>query len=350
MRWRRAGGNPVTMLRWLASLVLLAHATAQAPAVPPSSVGSPAATDTTAAHGDDVPIGKAELAIDAGPVRLQVFTYRPANWSGQRLLFVMHGVLRNADEYRDHATGMADRFDALVVAPKFDSERFPSRLYQRGGILREDGTAAPPAEWTYARIPELATAVRTRTGKPDAQLFVIGHSAGGQFVVRMSAFQDTGAVRLVAANPGSVLLPTTDVPFGYGFGGLPKELANDTRLQRYLAAPLTLYLGTGDDHDDEWFDKSKEAMAQGSGRHQRGLCLYWTARTLAAVRGWPFGWRLVEAQGIEHDHEVMFAHAMCEVALFGEAAGKQGGAKPDATQPDAAKPDGKVAEPARGAR
>ncbi|MCU0866155.1 MAG: hypothetical protein MUC36_20415, partial [Planctomycetes bacterium] len=166
----------------------------------------------SAAVVGDVPIGKAELQVRTGPaerpVELQVFTYRPANWSGQRLLFVMHGVLRNADEYRDHAVGMADRFDALVVAPKFDEERFPSRAYQRGGLLREDGSLAPKEEWTYARIPELAAAIRTRTGKPDAQLYVIGHSAGGQFVVRMSAFQDTGAVRLVAANPGSVLLPT----------------------------------------------------------------------------------------------------------------------------------------------
>lgn len=270
-------------------------------------------------RSDDVPVGKAELRIVTGGHELAVFTYRPERWSGHRLLFVMHGVLRNADEYRDHAVGMADRFDALVVAPKFDSERFPSRAYQRGGILREDGSAAAPADWTYARIPELAAAIRTRTGRTDAQLFVIGHSAGGQFVLRMSAFQDTGAVRLVAANPGSVLLPTTEVPFGYGFGGLPKELADETRLRAYLAAPLTLYLGTGDDHEDEWFDTSEEAMAQGSGRHQRGLGLYWTARTLATLRGWPFGWRLVEAAGVDHDHEKMFAHPMCEVALFGTA-------------------------------
>lgn len=292
----------------------------QPPAAGPSSgevAGRSVAAASAQQRSDDVPVGKAELRITAGGHELAVFTYRPERWSGQRLLFVMHGVLRNADEYRDHAIGMADRFDALVVAPKFDSERFPSRAYQRGGILREDGSAAPAAEWTYARIPELAAAIRTRTGQAKAQLFVIGHSAGGQFVLRMSAFQDTGAVRLVAANPGSVLLPTTDVPFGYGFGGLPKELADEARLRAYLAAPLTLYLGTADDHEDEWFDTSKEAMAQGGGRHQRGLGLYWTARTLATLRGWPFGWRLVEAAGVEHDHEKMFAHPMCELALFG---------------------------------
>lgn len=279
-----------------------------------------AQTPAATSQGADIPAGKTELTVRTGPVDLQVFTYRPANWSGRRLLFVMHGVLRNADEYRDHAVPMGDRFDALIVAPKFDAERFPSRAYQRGGILREDGSAAPPNEWTYARIPELAAAIRTRAGKPDAQLYVIGHSAGGQFVVRMSAFQDTGAVRLVAANPGSVLLPSTEVEFGYGFGGLPRELAGEARLRQYLAAPLTLYLGTADDHDDEWFDKSPAAMAQGRGRHQRGLALYWTAKTLAQVRGWKFGWRLVEADGVEHDHEKMFAHERCAQALFGETA------------------------------
>lgn len=302
-------------MRTVSTCLLLALSV---PAQPPPTPAPSSGVVASAVHrGDDVPVGKAELRITAGGHELAVFTYRPERWSGQRLLFVMHGVLRNADEYRDHAVGMADRFDALVVAPKFDSERFPSRAYQRGGILREDGSAAPAAEWTYARVPELAAAIRTRTGRPDAQLFVIGHSAGGQFVLRMSAFQDTGAVRLVAANPGSVLLPTTDVPFGYGFGGLPKELADEARLRAYLAAPLTLYLGTGDDHEDEWFDTSKEAMAQGSGRHQRGLGLYWTARTLATLRGWSFGWRLVEATGVDHDHEKMFAHPMCEMALFG---------------------------------
>lgn len=268
----------------------------------------------------DVPVGKAELRVQTGPVELQVFTYRPTNWSGTRLLFVMHGVLRNADEYRDHAIPMGDRFDALIVAPKFDLERFPSRAYQRGGLLREDGSAAPPAEWTYSRLPELAVAMRERTGKARAKLFVIGHSAGGQFLVRCAAFAAIGAERIVAANPGSVLLPRRDVPFGYGFGGLPPELASDERLRAYLAAPLTLYLGTGDDHDDENFDKSKDAMSQGSGRHQRGLALWWSAQQLAGQRGWTCNWRLVEAVGVDHDHAKMFAHAQCGVALFGESA------------------------------
>jgi dienelactone hydrolase len=280
-----------------------AVALAQEPAAPP--------------RGPDVGVGKSTIRVGTKDGELEVFCYRPESWSGERILCVLHGVLRNADEYRDHAVGMADRFDALVVAPRFDAERFPSRRYQRGGVLLEDGTAAAPEEWTYSRIPEVVAWVRAATARPDAKLYVIGHSAGGQFVVRMSAFLPEGCTRLVAANPGSALLPVRTMPFGYGFGGLPDELASDERLQAYLAAPLTVYLGTADDGPDDYFDRSAPATEQGSGRHQRGLAMYWTARTLAQERGWRFGWTLVEAHGVGHDHERMFAHAACAVALFG---------------------------------
>jgi poly(3-hydroxybutyrate) depolymerase len=264
-----------------------------------------------------IPDGRGEFAVALADTPLQVFTYKPVDWRGERMLFVLHGVLRNADEYRDHAVAMGDRFDALIVAPKFDGERFPSRRYQRGGILRRDGSAAPPPEWTYALIPQLAAELRARAGRERLPYWIIGHSAGGQFVMRMSAFQDTGAERLVAANPGSALLPTRSLPFGYGFGDLPAELANDERLRRYLAAPLTIYLGTADDAPDEHFDGGDSAMQQGGGRHQRGLACYWTGRTVAELRGWEFGWRLVEAPGVGHDHEKMFDHERCAAALFG---------------------------------
>lgn len=265
-----------------------------------------------------VPDGVADLTFRIGDTDLEVFTYRPKDWGGERVLMVMHGTLRNADDYRDHSIGMGDRFDALIVAPKFDRERFPSRRYHRGGVQRKDRTAAPPAEWTYAFIPKIADRVRSLTDRPMAKLYIIGHSAGGQFVVRMSAFGDTGAVALVAANPGSVLLPSRDLPFGYGFGKLPAELADEKRLRHYLAAPMTIYCGTADNAPDNYFDRSVSAMVQGNGRHQRGLALYWSGRTLAKARGWKFGWRFVEAPGVPHDHSKMFDHERCAVALFGE--------------------------------
>ena len=147
--------------------------------------------------------------------------------------------------------------------------------------------------------------------------YLIGHSAGGQFLERMSAFVDTGAERIVAANPGSLIFPRTDWDFGYGFGKLPSNLADDASLQKYLAQPLTLYLGSGDDHVDGDLDISEEAMREGPGRYQRGLACYEAAKKLASEKGWAFNWRVVVAKFVGHDHALMFNHPIAEVALFG---------------------------------
>jgi len=226
-------------------------------------------------------------------------------------------VLRNADEYRDHAIVLAERHSMLVIAPRFDTERFPSIKYQRGGILHEDGSAAKPEEWTYAFVPKLARAIREREAKPALKHWLIGHSAGGQFCMRMSAFQDTGAERIIASNPGTALFPTRDQDFGYGFGKLPDELASDDVIQRYLAAPLTLYLAREDNKEDEYLDVSKPGMRQGPGRLQRNRAAFAAAQDLAREKGWTCAWRVVEVPEVGHDHELMFRHELARDALFG---------------------------------
>jgi len=271
--------------------------------------------------GDTSPIvlGSSHRILDVADTPLEVFLYKPAGYDGKRVIMVMHGVKRNADDYRDHAREMGDRFNALIVAPKFDKERFPSRRYQRGGIFNQDKKVAPEQEWTYQFIPPLAAAIRKIEQLPELPYWIIGHSAGGQFVARMAAFIETGAERLVAANPGSHLFPSRELPFGYGFGGLPNELANDERLQRYLAAPLTLYLGTADNKADRYFDQSEPALKQGEGRWQRGHAVFQLANKIAEENSWPCNWRLVEAEGVPHSHQEMFTHQKCADALFGEA-------------------------------
>lgn len=291
-------------------VLLVAELAAQDTAAP--SLPQPVAAVT------GVAAGKAIQRVDLGGIELDLFTYKPASWPGERMILVLHGVLRNAEEYRSDSVAMGDRFGALIVAPRFDAERFPSRKYQMGGVRLQDGTAAPAGERTYALIPKIAAKVRELEGKPSLRFWIVGHSAGGQFVMRMSAFQETGAMRHVAMNPGSDLFPSRELPFGYGFGGLPDELSDDAAIKRYLAAPLTIFLGTADDRPDDYFDQSPNAMSQGSGRHQRGLACYWSAKALAVHKGWPFAWRLVEAPGVDHDHLKMFDDPACQQALFGD--------------------------------
>jgi alpha-beta hydrolase superfamily lysophospholipase len=149
--------------------------------------------------------------------------------------------------------------------------------------------------------------VRTRENRPALPYYLIGHSAGAQFLVRLAAFQPGTARRIVAGNAGSLLFPSTDHGFGYGLGGLPAELRDDAMLRQYLAAPLTLYLGTADTAPRRRFDASAAGMKQGPHRYARNLACYALAEAMAKERGWTFGWRKVEAPGIDHDAARMFA-------------------------------------------
>jgi pimeloyl-ACP methyl ester carboxylesterase len=263
-----------------------------------------------------LPVGKSSFTLAHATEPLKVFTYKPARYAGGPLVLVCHGTLRNAEEYRDHAVAMADRLNVLVAAPLFDAERFPSWRYHRGGVLDAQGKAADRSTWTYNRLNQIVDEIRGMEGKPRLPFALIGHSAGGQFLVRMCAFYDSGAFSIVAANPGSELFPTTEQKFGYGYGGLPDSLANERTMRQYLAQPLTLYLGTDDNGPDEYFDGSPEAMVQGAGRLQRGHAVFDFAKKLAADKSWKFNWRLVEALQIPHNHDLMFNHPKFGDVLF----------------------------------
>lgn len=271
-----------------------------------------------AVHGQGIATGKGQIVVNFQGEAIDVFTYKPRNFDGGPVLYVQHGVGRNAEDYRDWAIPLADRHGAIVVAPLLDRDRFRGERFQRGGVLR--GSRVQPKEsWTYALVPAAVAEVRRLEGRPELQYYVTGHSAGGQFSLRLAAMMPGEAVRIVPANPGSVLMPTRDMRWGYGFGGLPRELANDDALRAYLAAPITLLLGTADTATEgRNLDRSEPALAQGPHRFARGHTVYAAAKKLAQERGWEFNWRLIEVPGVGHSGRRMLGSEQASEALFGE--------------------------------
>lgn len=269
-----------------------------------------------AATTAEIPLGSHHTTEHLDGCELELYTYKPTTYRDGPLILVFHGVLRNAEEYRDHARSMGERFGALIVAPRFTEEQFPLAKYQLGG-LKIEGQVRPKNEWTWRLVPEIAENVRARERRPEMPYYLIGHSGGGQFVMRLAGFTLPGAAGIVASNSGTVLFPNKDHDFPYGFGGLPDELSDDECLKRYLSQPLTLFLGSGDTERDEYLDVSPAADRQGACRFERNQALFRAARQTAIERGWKFGWRLVVAEGIEHDHQKMFDHETCREAILG---------------------------------
>lgn len=258
------------------------------------------------------------LWVDCGTAQIEVFTYKPPNYQDGPLVVVCHGVLRNADEYRDDARHMADRLGALVIAPRFPKSDFPYDRYQAGGLLR-DGHLAPQGMWTGQILLRVIDDIRHREGRPTMPYCLFGHSAGAQFLVRMAGFVSSGAERIVVANAGAQLFASRELPYPYGFGDLPDEISGDAALQRYLKQPLTLYLATEDCQRDDYLDLTETADRQGVNRCERAQNSFAAARRLAEQNGWAFNWELLRVPGVAHDHQRMLDNELCEKAFGGSA-------------------------------
>ena len=264
---------------------------------------------------DAFSVGKSLVEADLDGTVLNLWAYKPVNYIGDGFIVLFHGASRAAEAYRDNAAAFADTYGRLVVVPEFDAERFPNHLYQRGGVFREDSTFANAEERTFTFVPKLVNHIRTREGRAQLPYLLLGYSAGAQFIERMAAFIDTDAERLVVMSPGSAMFPTRDMAYGFGFGNLPDELSSDERLQRYLALPLTVAIGSSDREMEQL--PQGDAYAQGVHRYSRNLRWFNTAMDLAHERGWDFNWRLVIAHGAGHAPPEMFSHPQIGNALFG---------------------------------
>lgn len=258
--------------------------------------------------------GKGQVDAQLLNMSITVFTYRPAGCEQPTLLFAFHGLGRKAGNMRDNATELADRACLLVLAPLFDRERFPNWRYHRAGVVKQ-GRVQPRERWTGSIVDALVAWGRHWAGDPATPYILFGHSAGGQFLSRLSAYAPpAGAQRIVIANPSVHVLPSLDELVPYGFGGVfPSEEAEE-RLKVYLALPVTIYLGDRDTGEKNLV-KNAAARRQGASRFERGLNVFHFAQDLAQRRRWSFNWRLVIAPGVDHSSKDMLEAATAEQAL-----------------------------------
>lgn len=243
-------------------------------------------------------LGTGQIRTEIDDEMLDVFTYRPSGCVAPSILMVFHGNGRTAESYRDSAKEIADRGCFVIYAPLFDRERFPNWSYHRGGVA-QDGALLDEDEWTIEMVEDLIDWARREEGRPEARSFLFGHSAGGQFLSRVAAYALPERVeRIVIANPSTYVMPNTEEAAPYGFGLLPEDEANRS-LRRYLAAPVTIFLGL-EDTGDEDLTMTEAAQRQGVNRLERGRFVFEEARATAEKNGWDFNWKLVHADEVGH--------------------------------------------------
>lgn len=248
-----------------------------------------------------------------GPA-LRVFYQLPAQvTSDTPVLIVIHGVQRDADNYRDEWARRAVEKGFIVAAPEFSRAGFPdNESFSSGDVTAADGSTNPRDRWTFAAIDPLFDAIRRRTGTRVLRYVLYGHSGGAQFVQRLVMFMPEARFsRAIAANAGWYTMPDFAGPLPYGLRDSPVTPA---QLTAALGRPLWILLGSRDtDPRSPNLRTTREAMRQGAFRRARGESYYAAAQAAATAAGVELKWQKRYVEGVGHDNAGMSAAAVALV-------------------------------------
>lgn len=224
---------------------------------------------------------------------LKVWHYRPrVPATDAPVVFVMHGVKRDAEYYRDTWKEAAERFGFLLLCPEFPARTYPRKAYQLGNLVDEDRRPLPEEEWTFKAIERLFDSVKEATGNVSERYSIYGHSAGGQFVHRLAMFLPEARYETaIAANTGWYTMPTfSGKRFPYG---LRRSGNSPQRIKKAFDRRLVVLLGERDtDAEDPHLRQSAGARKQGANRLERGRAFYDTAIREAEKLGVGLKWEL----------------------------------------------------------
>jgi len=271
-----------------------------------------------------IPARSAEMKLGAGRFdftqagkTIPVWYYLPANGKPDTpVLFVMHGVKRDAERYRDEWLPHAKKRGFILVTPEFSEKDFPgSDSYNSGNMVDEKDRPLPRAQWSFSYLEPIFDAVKTATGNRSERYSIYGHSAGAQFVHRYMYFMPEARVaHAVAANAGWWTMPDLSVKFPYGLRG---SGIHEDGLKAMLQRPLVVLLGTADtDPNHANLRRTPEAMAQGPYRFARGQNFHAAGERQAKALGVPLAWKLETAPGVGHVDKDMAPFAVD--ILFGQ--------------------------------
>jgi poly(3-hydroxybutyrate) depolymerase len=239
---------------------------------------------------------------------IRLFYYVPKEaHESTPVVFVFHGVDRNAMQYRNALESRAANQNFILVAPEFSESNFPgSNPFQLGNVFVNGeaptpGTLNPEEEWTFSIFPDLFQFVVDRTPSQVSNFHLLGHSAGGQFLHRLLLFKPNLPVaRAVISAAGWYTLPTDTLDYPYGLGLAPVSVQNQ---RQFLETPITIQVGASDnDPNAPFLRRNVLADQQGTNRLERAIFFHSFAQSRAGALQSSFNWRLEVVPNLNHNY------------------------------------------------
>ena len=134
-----------------------------------------------------------------------------------RLVVVMHGRKRNAEEYRDQWVKASQELNLLVIVPEFSEKNFPEVWgFNYGNIKTKNLEPIQEDLHAFMAIEPLANHALKKFKIKSKNWGIYGHGAGAHFVHRFVLHHPEASYTLaIAANLGWYLSMTDqEWPFG----------------------------------------------------------------------------------------------------------------------------------------
>lgn len=261
---------------------------------------------------------------------IKVFYHMPKNFNNKsKILLVIPGAGRNADDYRDSWITTSEKHDVLIISPSYAEKKYDFGAYHLGGIVKnldlrtgisfEKGTNRVyieetvdrfhinenSEEWLFHDFDRLFTTVVKAVGSHQKTYDVFGHSAGGQILHRFALFApNSKADRILASNAGSYTIPDHNTSFPFGVKDV--EIKN-SELKKSFKKNLVLFLGQQDNEKEMrgLILRSPTVDKQGTHRFARGNYFYTKSKKVANSLNTKFNWKLHVVSGVGHNQRKM---------------------------------------------
>ena len=249
--------------------------------------------------GGPVPSGSVQLASAAGDPPLDYYLYVPPEGGRDaRILAAVHGIGARAAEQALLLAPLAERHRVVLVAPCFTKP--PYRAYQRLG------TRAVRADRALERAVEDAARL---TGANASELFLIGHSGGGQFVHRYAMAHPRRVAAAVVAAAGWYTYPDPTAPFPTGIAPAPRLSGLGFDADALLRVPMLVAAGEWDVERDAALRQRPEIdRLQGPHRLERARRWVEAMRRAAHEAGLP---PVVSFRVLPRTHHSFLASVRC---------------------------------------
>tara|TARA_X000000368_G_scaffold326561_1_gene263582 strand:+ start:840 stop:1703 length:864 start_codon:yes stop_codon:yes gene_type:complete len=244
--------------------------------------------------------------------RAELLEYKFEDWSGvslptyvtkpnkisatTRLVVVMHGRKRNAEEYRDQWAKASEELNLVVIVPEFSEKNFPEVWgFNYGNIKTKNLEPIPKELHAFSAIEPLASHALKKFKIKSNNWGIYGHGAGAHFVHRYVLHHPEASHTLaIAANLGWYLSMTSqNWPFGLNNSNIDNE-----KLKQAFSKYFLLMLGKADTSTkpnspyvaDHW----EIINSQGEHRLARGRNFFKSAVAKSKEVNQFFKWGMVE--------------------------------------------------------